>query len=169
MNWETYAALTGIVLTFIVGLINIIIALKKSNKNIFINTITIARKEYLNTLRESVAEFSSIALNENQKNTEKLIKSSCQLKMLMNPAGYIGCWDDNAIELIDKIVQLDNKDKKSDIEIFMALMQSWLALEWHGMTNEGGRGILNKKQKNNLQEKFYSEYQKYLKYKNLPK
>jgi len=68
--------------------------------------------------------------------------------------------------LIDRIVQVKNENKKNDIDKFVALMQSWLALEWHGMTNEGKQGILNKKEKNKLRDKFYNEYQKYLKIKN---
>ena len=47
MCWEITVTLIGITLTFIVGVINIIVTLRQSNKNTFINTITIARKEYL--------------------------------------------------------------------------------------------------------------------------
>lgn len=158
MCWEVKATLIGIVLTFIVGLFNIIVTLRQSNKNTFINTITIARKEYLTALRNTVAEFCAIAVNENKDNV-MLRKLAYQLKMFMNPAGYIGCWDYEAILLIDKIVESKNK---YDIETFIALMQSWLALEWHGITNEGKYGILKKKKKNELQKKYYSEYKEYV-------
>ena len=165
MCWEITVTLIGITLTFIVGVINIIVTLRQSNKNTFINTITIARKEYLSMLRKTVAEFCAIAVDEN-KDDVKLIDLSYQLKMFMNPAGYPDCWDGEAIKLIDRIVQVKNENKKNDIDKLVALMQSWLALEWHGMTNEGKQGILNKKEKNKLRDKFYNEYQKYLKIKN---
>jgi hypothetical protein len=108
MYWEVTPTLIGIVLTFIVGLINIIVTLKQSNKNTFINTITIARKDYLTALRNTVAEFCAIAVKENNDNA-KLIDLSYQLKMFMNPAGYIDSWDHKAILLIDKIVESKNK------------------------------------------------------------
>lgn len=165
MCWEITVTLIGITLTFIVGVINIIVTLKQSNKNTFINTITIARKEYLMALRKTVAKFCAIAINEN-KDDVQLIDLSYQLKMFMNPAGYINCWDDEAIQLIDKIVHAENEEKKNDIDKFTALMQSWFALEWYGMTNESKQGILNKKEKNKLRNKFYLEYQKYIKKRN---
>ena len=169
MCWEIKVTLIGIVLTFIIGVINIIITLKQSNKSAFINTITIARKEYFTTLREYVAKFCAIAVNETQNDNKKLIEISLQLKMMMNPASYIGSWDDEAIELIDKIVQKENKDEIVNINRLIALMQSWLALEWFGITNESKKGILNNKEKKKMREKFYLEYQKYLMAKGLQK
>ncbi len=105
MCWEITVTLIGITLTFIVGVINIIVTLRQSNKNTFINTITIARKEYLSMLRKTVAEFCAIAVDEN-KDDVKLIDLSYQLKMFMNPADYPDCWDGEAIKLIDRIVQV---------------------------------------------------------------
>lgn len=171
MNWEEKVTLIGIGLTFIVGVVNIIVTIGQSKKNTFINTVTTLRKEYTVKLRELTAEFCSIAtlLIENNENSNrvkeqakyenKLIELSYQLKTMMNPAGYIDWWDHEAILLIDKIVENKNK---CDIETLIALMQSWFALEWHGVTDEGKYGNLNSKQKNELRKKYYSEYKNYL-------
>ncbi|WP_026215953.1 hypothetical protein [Porphyromonas macacae] len=89
--------LIGVILTFIIGLVNIIVTLKQSNKNTFINTITIARKEYLIALCKTVAEFCTMAITGNENKTE-LIGLSYQLKMFMNPAGCPDCWDGEALK-----------------------------------------------------------------------
>ena len=155
--------LIGIILTFIISLSNMIIALRQSNKNTFINTITIARKEYLIALRKTVAEFCTMAITRNEDKTE-LIGLSYQLKMFMNPASYPNCWDGKAVEMIDKIIQVENN--KDDVDKFLALMQSWLALEWRGMTDESKQGTISKKKKQKLRDKYYSDFLGYTKQKN---
>ncbi len=78
----------GIIFTLAVSLTNIFVTLRQSNKNTFINTITIARKEYLTELRKAVAEFCAIAITEKEDNS-KLVKLSYQLKLYMNPASFL--------------------------------------------------------------------------------
>lgn len=80
------ATLIGIVATFIASIINIVKTQKLSNKNTFINTITIARKEYIATLRKVVSEFCASAESKDNNNT-RLIELSYHLKMFMNPNG----------------------------------------------------------------------------------
>lgn len=155
--------LIGVILTFIIGLSNIITTLRQSNKNAFINTITIARKEYLIALRKTVTEFCTMAITRNEDKTE-LIGLSYQLKMFMNPASYPNCWDGEAIKMIDKIIQAENN--KDEVYKFLALMQSWLALEWRGMTDESKQGTISEKKKQKLRDKYYSEFLEYTKQKN---
>lgn len=150
--------LIGIILTFIISLSNMIIALRQSNKNTFINTITIARKEYLTTLRKIVAEFCTMAITRSEDRTE-LIGLSYQLKTFMNPASYPNCWDSEAVKIIDKIVQSEYNE--GDVEKFLALMQSWLALEWRGMTDESKQGTISEKRKQKLRDRYYFEFLKY--------
>lgn len=141
--------------TLILGFYQINKTLKQLNKQTFINTITTARKEYLAEFRKIVAEFCITAVTENEEKT-RLIELSYQLKMFMNPAKYPDKWDGEAVEIIDKIVQ--EKDKK-DIDKFVALMQSWLSIEWEGMTNESTQGTLSDVEKEDLQKKHYKQYQ----------
>ncbi|KGN72965.1 hypothetical protein HQ47_08885 [Porphyromonas macacae] len=62
--------------------------------------------------------------------------------------------------MIDKIIQAENN--KDDVYKFLSLMQSRLALEWRGMTDESKQGTINEKK---LREKYYSEFLEYTKQK----
>lgn len=133
--------------------------IKQSSKNTFINTITIARKEYMAELRKAVEEFCVTA---ERNDNEKLKELSYKLKLLMNPADKDNeHWDRKAIEMIDKIVQAENKTE--DIDRFITLMQSWLALEWYGMREEAKKGIMSKEDKKTLLDTEYSKYTEWMK------
>ena len=135
------------ILTAFVSTMNITTTIKQSSKNTFINTITIARKEYMAELRKTVEEFCVTA---ERNDNDKLKELSYKLKLLMNPADEGNeHWDRKAIEMIDKIVQAENKAE--EIDRFITLMQSWLALEWHGMIYEAKKGIMSKENKKTLQ------------------
>ena len=69
----------------IVGVFTVITAanqIRASNKKTFINTITIARKEYIATLRKVVSEFCASAESKDNNNT-RLIELSYHLKMVL--------------------------------------------------------------------------------------
>lgn len=132
--------------------------IKQSSKNTFINTITIARKEYMTELRKAVEEFCVTA---ERNDNDKLKELSYKLKLLMNPADEGNeHWDRKAIEMIDKIVQAENKAE--EIDRFITLMQSWLALEWHGMRYEAKKGIMSKEDKKTLLKTEYDNYIKWI-------
>ena len=70
---------------FIVGVFTVITAANQicaSNKKTFINTMTIARKEYITTLRKVVSEFCASAESKDNNNT-RLIELSYHLKMVL--------------------------------------------------------------------------------------
>ncbi|MFC2312877.1 MAG: hypothetical protein ACFNLR_02455 [Prevotella denticola] len=149
--------IVGIVAAF-VSTMEISATIKQSSKNTFINTITIARKEYMAELRKAVEEFCVTA---ERNDNEKLKELSYKLKLLMNPADKDNeYWDRKAIEMIGKIVQAENKTE--DIDRFITLMQSWLALEWHGMREEAKKGIMSKEDKKTLLDTEYSKYTKWM-------
>ena len=146
------------ILTAFVSTMNITTTIKQSSKNTFINTITIARKEYMAELRKAVEEFCVTA---ERNDNDKLKELSYKLKLLMNPADKDNeHWDRKAIEMIDKIVQAENKAE--EIDRFITLMQSWLALEWHGMRYEAKKGIMSKEEKKTLQKTEYDNYIKWI-------
>ena len=147
------------ILTISVSAMEISATIKQSSKNTFINTITIARKEYMAELRKAVEEFCVTA---ERNDNDKLKELSYKLKLLMNPADEGNeHWDRKAIEMIDKIVQAENKAE--EIDRFITLMQSWLALEWHGMRYEAKKGIISKEEKKTLQKTEYDNYIKWIK------
>lgn len=146
------------ILTAFVSTMNITTTIKQSSKNTFINTITIARKEYMAELRRAVEEFCVTA---ERNDNDKLKELSYKLKLLMNPADKDNeLWDRKAIEMIDKIVQAENKAE--EIDRFITLMQSWLTLEWHGMRYEAKKGIMSKEEKKTLQKTEYDNYIKWI-------
>ena len=146
------------ILTAFVSTIKISTTIKQSSKNTFINTITIARKEYMAELRKAVEEFCVTA---ERNDNDKLKELSYKLKLLMNPADKDNeLWDRKAIEMIDKIVQAENKVE--EIDRFITLMQSWLALEWHGMRYEAKKGIMSKEDKKTLLKTEYDNYIKWI-------
>lgn len=149
--------IVGIVAAF-VSTMEFSATIKQSSKNTFINTITIARKEYMAELRKAVEEFCVTA---ERNDNDKLKELSYKLKLLMNPADKDNeHWDRKAIEMIDKIVQAENKAE--EIDRFITLMQSWLALEWHGMIYEAKKGIMSKENKKTLQKTEYDNYIKWI-------
>lgn len=109
-------------------------------------------------LRKAVEEFCVTA---ERNDNEKLKELSYKLKLLMNPADKDNKhWDRKAIEMIDKIVQVENKTE--DIDRFITLMQSWLAIEWYGMREEAKKGIMSKEDKKTLLDTEYSKYTKWI-------
>ena len=146
---------------FIVGVFTVITAanqIRASNKKTFINTITIARKEYSAELRKAVTEFCVAAV---RKDNEKLKELSYELKLLMNPADNDNeHWDREAIKMIDRIAQAE--DKKEDIDKFITLMQSWLAIEWHGMRKEAKKGIMSGKDVKEIKNKEYKTLKEWI-------
>ena len=154
----------GIVSAF-AGTMKISATIKQSSKSTFINTITIARKEYMTELRKAVEEFCVTA---ERKDKDKLKELSYRLKLLMNPADKDNeHWDRKAIEMIDKILQAENKE--DDIDKFITLMQSWLTLEWHGMRKEAKKGIMSEDDVINLRNAEYKKYKEWIKQKTMDK
>lgn len=145
----------------IVGVFTVITAanqIRASNKKTFINTITIARKEYSAELRKAATEFCVAA---ERKDNEKLKELSYELKLLMNPADNDNeHWDREAIKMIDRIAQAE--DKKEDIDKFITLMQSWLAIEWHGMRKEAKKGIMSGKDVKEIKNKEYKTLKEWI-------
>ena len=156
----------GAWLTFAVSLIVLIFEIRKSRKTTFINTVTEARKEFIKKLRDLVSEFVYIAMltadkqnasKDKKKKQNRLNRLGYQLQMMMNPAGFIEEWDGEAVNMISKIMD-DPKENEKVIGEFVMLMQSWLALEWHGMMNEGRNGVLKRNKKDKLRKKYWEEY-----------
>jgi hypothetical protein len=157
------ATLVSAVLVFISSCITVIITSMHGRKDKFIETVTVARKEYIKEFRDLIAEFCSLALSEN-KAKKDLIDKGLKIKLLMNPAGFPDRWDKKAIDLIDEIlVNTQQKEQQKNVKDLLALMQSWLALEWHGLMNEGKKGNLTDIEKKELRNKFWKEYEQYKK------
>jgi hypothetical protein len=164
-------------LVFISSCVTLIITTIHGRKNKFIETVTVARKEYIKELRDLVAEFCSLALSEKKdendgkgkdeknENGKELICKGLKIKLCMNPIDFPNYWDGKAVKIIDNILQnTSQKKREENVKDLLALMQSLFALEWHGLMNEGRKGNLTGIEKDELRNKFWKEYELYKQY-----
>lgn len=164
--------LLGILLTFLVGITNLILIIRNSKKNVFINSVTTARIKYIQEIRVNISEFcgliysynirlndvENISLFEIHKQADKL---KYLIQLYLNPEDKY--WDEKIITLIDEIKELSDKNPRDKIEELITLTQYLLKLEWEGAKLESEKGLLSKKEKHALYKKYqnlHTEYKK---------
>jgi len=165
--------LIGVILSFLVGTAGLLIGIKNSRKTIFINSVTTARIKYIQDFRNNIAEFCTqfyrynlLVINDPNLSTEKLriLESSDKLKYLvrlyLNPEDTD--WDMKIITLIDDIRDSIDKNPKDKIDELITITQYLLKLEWEGAKRESQKGILSKKEKNNLYQKYLRLYKTHI-------
>jgi hypothetical protein len=163
------AAIISAVLVFISSCATLILTAKHGKKNKFIETITVARRDYIKELRKWIAEFCFLVLKKDDASdkTNKLIEISIKIKLLMDPAGFPDRWDGRAVALIHEILKQQERlqfaQQRENVYDLLALMQSWFILEWHGFMAEGKEGILTKREKERLRHKYWNQYKRYKK------
>ncbi|MDR1273222.1 MAG: hypothetical protein LBK12_01605 [Odoribacteraceae bacterium] len=159
INSETLP-FVGTVLIVISSYIALIITTIHGRKDKFIETITVARRDYVKELRDVITDFCALAWEGGK--TNELRKLSIKIKLLMNPARFTDTWDGRAVELINSILAqqdtLQFAQQKENIYDLLALMQSWFALEWDGFMSEGKKGILTERKKDKLRRQCWKEY-----------
>jgi hypothetical protein len=156
------ATLVSAILVFIAAIANILVTIWSAKKKSFMEAVTKLRIGYIKELRKITADFCYFATAQpaqsNQPSQRDLGKAGYKLKLMMNPAGYTDKWDGEAVALIKKI---EKNMSQTDVDEFVALMQSWFALEWSGIMEEAKKGVLSGKEKDKLRNKFYTQYRKY--------
>lgn len=163
--------LVGVFLSFLVGSAGLWIGIKNSRKTIFINSVTASRIKYLQDLRNSIAEFCGLfhryhllAKNGTNLTTEKykVLESADKLKYLiklyLNPQDTK--WDSKIVKLIDEIRESLADNPKEKIDELILISQYLLKLEWEGAKLESRKGIVSKKKKDQLNNKYLSLYKK---------
>jgi hypothetical protein len=60
MGSNDVIAITGIAVTFIVSVANLIYSLRTNRRTIFVNTVTSSRLKWIDTLRDEVSEFIAV-------------------------------------------------------------------------------------------------------------
>ncbi|HET7115348.1 MAG TPA: hypothetical protein VFI29_02595 [Hanamia sp.] len=159
----TEITLVGIILTFVVGIINLLISIQNSKKTIFINSITASRIKYINDLRNTISKFcglvSSYNLKVNKLNEDELFQLQkeadtikFQLKLYLNPEDNY--WDNEIMNCIDAILQNTDKNPLPKIDQLIILTQYLLKLEWEGVKLESEKGILSELTKKELYKKY---------------
>ena len=170
--------LTGLILTFIVGVANIIISIKNNKRSTFINSVTASRIEYIQNLRNAISEFCAAAASKNNKENLTLKNEDyIRFEMEANKLKYLiwlylnpedKYWDDEIIKLINDISKMylsdlkDIGDLKQKTEKLIVLTQYLLKLEWEGAKIESKRGIISDIEKKELYNKYVGLHQKYV-------
>lgn len=166
MEYELKDIITigGIFLTFAVGLAGLIIGVKNSKKTIFINSVTASRTKWIDTIRNSIAEFCGLThhccltpLTDAEKTQviEKIDRLRFLIKLQLNRNDD---FDKKIIQKIDIIPTLTDSKKINELEReineLIELTQDLLKLEWEGVKEETKKGNLTKKQKRALLNKY---------------
>jgi len=167
MTTTEIITITGIGLTFSIGVCNLIISLKSVRKTTFINSITASRIKYIQQLRESISKFCGLAHSYankvyklEYKDVWELHKEADNLKFLirlyLNPEDDY--WDNKIIDLIDKILLKSDKDPAEPINELVIITQYLLKLEWEGAKLESENGIISKTDKKKLYDSYVESH-----------
>ncbi len=153
----------GIIITFLLGIGNILYNLRINKKTIFINTVTAERIKWIGKLRENISDFCGLSYHwvfteiENQEKSNEIIKQIDKLRMMiklqLNPDGPL---DIRLMGLIDEIVRLAVPPGIPDLEEFRGRFkekinemiqtgQLLLKAEWEKVKEESKKGDLEKK------------------------
>jgi hypothetical protein len=169
MTTPEIVTLVGIVLTFIVGVFNLIITFKNVRKTAFINSVTASRIKYIQELRESISKFCGLAHSYankiyklEYKEVWELHKEADNLRFLirlyLNPEDDY--WDNRIISLIDQIILKSDKDPTEPINELITITQYLLKLEWEGAKRESEIGIISEIKKRELYNKYVERHKK---------
>jgi hypothetical protein len=161
--------LSGIGLTFFVGVFNLIITFRNVRKTAFINSVTASRIKYIQELRESISKFCGLAHSYankiyklEYKEVWELHKEADNLRFLirlyLNPEDDY--WDNKIISLIDQILLKSDKDPTEPINELITITQYLLKLEWEGAKRESEIGIISEIEKRELYNKYVERHKK---------
>lgn len=143
----------GIILTFIIGVWNIVNNYRASRRTAFINTVTAERVKWIEKLRENISQFCgltytwSVSKLEDTEREKKIIEEIDKLRHLirlqLNPDGEL---DKQIEELIAKIPDLTHetqtKQLKAELNKLVTTTQELLKSEWEKVKAESKRGDL---------------------------
>ncbi|MGV3611702.1 MAG: hypothetical protein ACO1N0_12170 [Fluviicola sp.] len=160
MSDKEMVTLFGIIVSFIVGSLGLIIGVRNSKKTIFINSVTSMRAKWIDTVRESISEFCGLACQlkysfDNNDKMERIQELRFLIRLKLNPKDK---FDKKLVEKLDEIVGLLSNGDFTSIELkindLVVLSQDMLKLEWEGVKEESKRGNLSKKFKRKLYNKY---------------
>jgi len=166
--------LIGVILSFIVGAAGLWVGIRNSRNTTFINSVTTSRIQYIQDLRNAIAEFCGLfyrykLLVDNNKDLSiqklEVLAVADKLKYLiilhLNPEDID--WDKKIVSLIDSIRESIDNNPTDKIDELITLTQYLLKLEWEGAKLESQKGILSKRVKRRLYKKHVHLYEENLK------
>ena len=175
MDTKDYITITVVTATLILSFINLLYSIKNNRKTIFINTVTKLRSEWLVNMKKRISKllstFHCIIQNPQDMQTEETTNMIEELTIIRYEIALnlnlLDQFDSKYIKFIDNMVKQvieypQHKNIKSinkDLEILTTVSQGLTKLEWEGIKMESKKGILSKKDKSILRQKFLSKYE----------
>lgn len=167
MTTTEIITLTGIGITFLIGVFNLFVTFRNVRKTSFINSVTASRIKYIQELRESISRFCALAHSYNNRvyklpkeQVWELHKEADTLRFLirlyLNPEDDY--WDSKIIKLIDDIILKSDKDPKKEIDELIEITQYLLKLEWEGAKRESEIGIIPDIEKKELYNRYVERH-----------
>lgn len=166
---------SSILYGLIAAVISAIISLITLRATRFNDSVTKARSSYIEEFRQMAAAFlASVTEDEEPKDSNQTSNSGYdekparyyyyRLLLMLNPTKSGSYWENDMIERMTKLIAgSSHKITDKEVRDLVALLQSDLDLEWHGMMEEGKRGTLSESDKDNLRMEYYLNFKKYIK------
>jgi hypothetical protein len=170
--------LIGLILTFIVGIANLIFSIRNVKKSTYINSVTSSRIKYIQELRTNISQFCGVVFraynyNLNMESLGLTAEKTMQLeieadklkyliRLYLNPEDVY--WDEKVTWLIDDIIKTHNDivGFKAKVEELLILTQYLLKFEWEGAKIESKKGIISDIEKNQLYDKYVNLHKIYV-------
>ena len=163
----------GILLSFGVGAIGLIISLKNSKKTIFINSVTAARIQYIQSLRNGISEFCGLVYAYHGNGLKTGSAEAFEIQKRYDNLRYLielhlniedDFFDTKILSMIKGIRNIKDGTSISDvdkaIDPLILIMQYLLKLEWEGVKKESQKGNLSETRKNKMYNKYQQLYLK---------
>ena len=159
-------ALTGIFASAVFSFWSLVISRRTAKKTLFINSVTAARVKWIDTVRQSIAEFCGLVIHigltdMDEKEERELIEKTDRLRYLirlqLNRSAPI---DQYIIKQVDDIAfllddtdadDLDTDQLEDMVEALVTSTQDLLKMEWEKVKAETVNGDLSQDQKRRLQ------------------
>lgn len=168
IEFKDTITLFGILVSLIIGFFSIYIGFKNSKKTIFINSVTASRTKWIDTIRNTIAEYCSIALlvsilkvDEQSEKLYKLQQLKFLIKLQLNRNDKFDILILSSVDLIyDVLIKKNDKFPELNFEIdkLINLTQDLLKLEWEGVKEETKKGNLSKREKSKLYNRFLKHH-----------
>ena len=166
---------SSILYGLIAAVISAIISLITLRATRFNDSVTKARSSYIEEFRQMAADFlTSVTEGEEPKDCNQTSNSGYdekparyyyyRLLLMLNPTKPGSYWENDMIERVTKLITgSSHKITDKEVRDLVALLQSDLDLEWHGMMEEGKRGKLSESDKDKLRMENYLNFKKNIK------
>lgn len=147
MGSNDVVAITGIAVTFVVSVANLIYSLRTNRRTIFVNTVTTSRLKWIDTLRDEVSEFIAATTRLSDKSSppdkraDLLLQRDTLLHQIALHLNPVDLEDQRIKALATQIREMSDKgDATGDLSAALIELRdatgNYLKKEWNRVKNE---------------------------------